>query len=500
MICGLLGDFSQIGDVLYWERDMYDDIYEYMNENLRKCDILILFCSENADESRPVRMEWMAALKLQKKIIPVFINENSIPTLLTTKLGIKFKENDIKQFSYDLFQLIMRKYKSVDTELDNVQKIGDLRSLKPNIKQEYDYYIKEIIFSGFASFGPNKINLNLSPNLNLIIGPLGSGKSNIIKAVLMVLDYRNEKYFTNYKNLLYISTDSNVVPQAEVIVKFDNNKEKFPYYPFFYLHRIIKNNQENMELVNGIPTSLVDYKKVIELTTINKDTSKRFILVDNDENEFISRSPQERLKIIGQLLKSWNKIENTWNPNFLKIVLPKFIGELQRLCDEDETINSIDISVENPENLSIANLLIKVKMSEGEFIEFDYLSGSEKSYVFLLLYFASILCFPLSFYLFDNIDENLDSLHVAIVSKLLKKISRTSQVIIVGHREEMILSSNMVFRTRKGNNGITNIYPIDILTEPTCPECGGFILTINTGGYESVCSQCGLVLRGPRRI
>ncbi|MFW9939354.1 MAG: toll/interleukin-1 receptor domain-containing protein, partial [Candidatus Thorarchaeota archaeon] len=56
-----LTEFPEIENVLYWEEHMEDNIFEYMDENLSKCDVMILFCSEKALESVPVKKEWTAA-------------------------------------------------------------------------------------------------------------------------------------------------------------------------------------------------------------------------------------------------------------------------------------------------------------------------------------------------------------------------------------------------------------------------------------------------------
>ncbi|MFX1258434.1 MAG: toll/interleukin-1 receptor domain-containing protein, partial [Promethearchaeota archaeon] len=55
-----LTKFPEIDDALYWEEDMHNDIYKYMNENVGRCDMFLLFCSQNALNSEPIEMEWMA--------------------------------------------------------------------------------------------------------------------------------------------------------------------------------------------------------------------------------------------------------------------------------------------------------------------------------------------------------------------------------------------------------------------------------------------------------
>jgi len=108
-IANLLAENPDIEKVFYWEKDLQDDIYEYMNKNLTKCNIFLIFCSANANQSEPVQMEWQAALKIKKKIIPIFNNESDIPPLLSTKLGVQFIKNDIKKTTDQIFQLILKK-------------------------------------------------------------------------------------------------------------------------------------------------------------------------------------------------------------------------------------------------------------------------------------------------------------------------------------------------------------------------------------------------------
>ncbi|MFX1394401.1 MAG: hypothetical protein ACFFAH_12615, partial [Promethearchaeota archaeon] len=67
--------------------------------------------SKNANESEAVRTEWMAALKMKKKLIPIFEKEADIPPLLTTKLGLHINPNDLKGFVHELYSLIKKKTK-----------------------------------------------------------------------------------------------------------------------------------------------------------------------------------------------------------------------------------------------------------------------------------------------------------------------------------------------------------------------------------------------------
>ncbi|MBD3350572.1 MAG: TIR domain-containing protein [Candidatus Lokiarchaeota archaeon] len=108
----LTSTYSDISEVLYWEENMLDDILVYMNDNIGRADVLIVFCSENSLKSDAVRNEWMVGYKMKKLIIPVFEKEADIPPLLTTKLGVQYTPKDFKGFVQRLYQLINKKIKA----------------------------------------------------------------------------------------------------------------------------------------------------------------------------------------------------------------------------------------------------------------------------------------------------------------------------------------------------------------------------------------------------
>ncbi|MFX1587838.1 MAG: toll/interleukin-1 receptor domain-containing protein [Promethearchaeota archaeon] len=101
--------YDEIKDVLYWQEDVRDNIIEYMNENLKKCDVMILFCSENALKSVPVKKEWTAADIMGMPIIPVFTDPNYIPPILRSRLGYEFNSDDIQTNVQELYGLALKK-------------------------------------------------------------------------------------------------------------------------------------------------------------------------------------------------------------------------------------------------------------------------------------------------------------------------------------------------------------------------------------------------------
>ncbi len=105
----ILTKYERINDVLYWQEDMKDNIIKYMNDNLDKCDTMLLFCSPNALASGPVEKEWTAADMMGKPIIPIFNNPDHIPPLLKTRLGVQFDPFDFQKNIDEIYSLILKK-------------------------------------------------------------------------------------------------------------------------------------------------------------------------------------------------------------------------------------------------------------------------------------------------------------------------------------------------------------------------------------------------------
>ncbi len=107
-----LEDYPDIDRVLFWEADSKQNIVEFMDETLQKCNVFVLFCSEHSVKSAAVKDEWQAAFQRRKKellkLIPVYIKEEHIPPILGHLLNVKFDKEDFNAFIEKLHQEIQR--------------------------------------------------------------------------------------------------------------------------------------------------------------------------------------------------------------------------------------------------------------------------------------------------------------------------------------------------------------------------------------------------------
>jgi hypothetical protein len=103
-------EYNEIKEVLYWQKDMRDNIVKFMSDNLGRCHAVLLFCSENALNSEAVDKEWTAADMMNKMIIPVFIETNEfVPPLIKSRLGIPFDLIDFEKNVVNIYNLIIKK-------------------------------------------------------------------------------------------------------------------------------------------------------------------------------------------------------------------------------------------------------------------------------------------------------------------------------------------------------------------------------------------------------
>jgi hypothetical protein len=109
LVAEKLLDFEEIKEVLYWQEHMKDNIIKYMNDNLGRCNAMLLFCSKNALKSVPVEKEWTAAEALNKPIIPIFEDSRHIPPLLSSRLGLEYEIRNFERFIEKLYDLIVKK-------------------------------------------------------------------------------------------------------------------------------------------------------------------------------------------------------------------------------------------------------------------------------------------------------------------------------------------------------------------------------------------------------
>jgi hypothetical protein len=109
----ILLNYKNINEVFYFEsKDVNDKNWiKFMNNKIDESNILLLFCSPNALNSRGVEIEWTAAEANEKPIIPIFTEKDHIPVLIKRNVGLKWDFYNFEKNFKPLYELILQHLK-----------------------------------------------------------------------------------------------------------------------------------------------------------------------------------------------------------------------------------------------------------------------------------------------------------------------------------------------------------------------------------------------------
>ncbi|MHA1658704.1 MAG: leucine-rich repeat domain-containing protein [Promethearchaeota archaeon] len=337
------------GDVktFFWEEDAHDNIIQYMDENVGKCDAFILFCSPNALISEPIIKEWTAADSINKPIIPVFFDDKYIPPLLKSRRGIKFNPFVLKESVNELMQVIRNKINNNNNGNSEIIEKGKILEREKKIT-------KSEIFGDLGNWADNLkdlLNQELPPAVikTFILKGSQNQKQTFLNSFLtqippVSLDkiYEICKLFPNETNTFF--SDQNNYPFFESILAMNDGSQLESQDPNLakYWDRVrSKKWQESFKELTKMVSQIFSLKEEIAIDLINSVIIPDLYFVD-EKWGIKSKTEQEREQLIKQLIK--NKEEERRNEivdyhgtplsryNYdIMITLDKLVGEIPKV-------------------------------------------------------------------------------------------------------------------------------------------------------------------------
>ncbi len=155
--------------------------------------------------------------------------------------------------------------------------------------------LKQIEIYGFKSFA-EKVVLNFDDQITGIVGPNGTGKSNIVDAIKWCLGEQSLKEIRSKNVFDVIFAGSQSKPPlnfCEVTIVFDNSKGIFPIdYNEVAITRKLYRSGETEYFINRSPCRLKDIKELILDTGLSSDG---YSIIPQGKVEFVvSAKPEER--------------------------------------------------------------------------------------------------------------------------------------------------------------------------------------------------------------
>ncbi|QBM86409.1 structural maintenance of chromosome 3 chondroitin sulfate proteoglycan 6 [Metschnikowia aff. pulcherrima] len=164
--------------------------------------------------------------------------------------------------------------------------------------------------------------------------------------------------------------------------------------------------------------------------------------------------------------KSFSEVSKSFSEIFEKLV-PIGKGELVMRTKDDRDNTQNDDSIENYIGVSI---LVSFNSKEDEQQQIEQLSGGQKSLCAIALILAIQKCDPAPFYLFDEIDANLDTQYRTAVAAMILSLASNAQFICTTFRPEMLQVANTFY-------GVSFANKVSSVTEIQQEEALSFVET-----------------------
>jgi chromosome segregation protein len=162
-------------------------------------------------------------------------------------------------------------------------------------------YFKKLELVGFKSFC-NKTTLNFEPGITAVVGPNGTGKSNLLDSIRWVLGEQSAKSLrgSEMQDVIFNGTDSKEpISMAEVSLTFDNTKRFFNVeHPEIMVTRRIFRSGESEYLLNKTIVRLKDILDLLSGTGIGAESYS--IVAQGKIDLVLSSKPEDRRVIFDE--------------------------------------------------------------------------------------------------------------------------------------------------------------------------------------------------------
>ena len=249
-----------------------------------------------------------------------------------------------------------------------------------------------------------------------------------------------------------------------------------------YSDKTISELMKQLESVN---------KKLKKYSHVNKKAFDQYVNFSEQRETLLKRKEEldQGAAKVKELIDSLDRqkdeaISRTFrgvSSNFrdvFKELVPNGAGELimRTAMDEEEEEDAKSTEEENsagspkksdphtPDISSFRGIGIKVRFSAvGENYMMSQLSGGQKALVALALIFAIQRCDPAPFYMFDELDQALDSTYRAAVANVIQRQANDkenpTQFIVTTFRPELVAVSNRCFGVSHQSK-VSSIHPL----------------------------------------
>ena len=118
--------------------------------------------------------------------------------------------------------------------------------------------------------------------------------------------------------------------------------------------------------------------------------------------------------------------------------------------------------LEDPENPLTCGIEIRVQPPGKQVKTITLLSGGEKAFVAIALYFAILKVRPTPFCMLDEIDAALDDRNVERFANYLHNLSKKTQFIVITHRRGTREGADILYGVAMQETGVSKLLTINV--------------------------------------
>lgn len=120
------------------------------------------------------------------------------------------------------------------------------------------------------------------------------------------------------------------------------------------------------------------------------------------------------------------------------------------------------LELDDEDNILESGIEIKVQPPGKSVSTISLLSGGEKAFVAIALYFAILKVRPTPFCIMDEIEAALDESNVAIFAEYLRNMSNKTQFLVITHRRGTMEEADMLYGVTMQEKGVTTVIELDL--------------------------------------
>ena len=118
--------------------------------------------------------------------------------------------------------------------------------------------------------------------------------------------------------------------------------------------------------------------------------------------------------------------------------------------------------LENPEEPLTCGIEIRVQPPGKQVKTITLLSGGEKAFVAIALYFAILKVHPTPFCVMDEIEAALDESNVVRFARYMRRVSGKTQFIVITHRRGTMEEADVLYGVTMQERGVSRMLSIDM--------------------------------------